>query len=71
MTVPTPCIGVCEVGEHGYCKGCFREPDEIADWLSLENKEREKIMAELPERRKANEDKDPIDYSIWFEGGPE
>ena len=69
--IETPCVGICEVGEHGFCKGCFRDPDEIADWRSMEKEERDKIWEELPKRRKENENKDPLDYSIWYEGGPE
>ncbi len=31
--VPSPCIGICQLDPvHGWCKGCYRTIDEIADW---------------------------------------
>lgn len=28
----SPCIGICIVGGEGYCIGCFRTRDELAEW---------------------------------------
>ena len=50
--VATPCVKVCVVdGESGLCLGCFRTLGEIADWASLSEEERARLMAELPARR--------------------
>jgi hypothetical protein len=50
----TPCIGVCTVGQHGFCEGCFRTLDEIASWARLAEHERLAIMNEvLPARETA------------------
>ena len=46
----SPCIGVCAMGEDGYCLGCFRTLDEITRWLSLSEGERRRIVEALPER---------------------
>jgi predicted Fe-S protein YdhL (DUF1289 family) len=35
----------------GLCRGCGRNLDEIARWMSLSESERVRIMAELPRRR--------------------
>ena len=50
--IKTPCIKVCVVdGESGLCMGCYRQLSEVAGWAKLTEEERERIMAELPERR--------------------
>lgn len=33
--IPSPCIGVCEANNRGYCKGCLRSRDERLYWLQL------------------------------------
>lgn len=42
--VLTPCIGVCTLDPAGYCDGCFRSGDEIADWLSMDETQRLHMM---------------------------
>lgn len=37
----------------GYCIGCLRTLDEIADWLEMTNAEKSAVLARLDERRKA------------------
>jgi len=50
--IKTPCVKVCVVdGESGLCMGCYRRLEEVAGWARLDAAERERIMAELPERR--------------------
>jgi predicted Fe-S protein YdhL (DUF1289 family) len=47
----TPCVRVCVLdAATGLCSGCGRTLDEIGDWLALSEAERERIMAELPDR---------------------
>lgn len=49
--VLSPCIGVCELDERGYCRGCHRTGDEIARWLQMGDDERLRLMEhELPRR---------------------
>lgn len=42
--VLTPCIGVCTLDPAGYCDGCLRTGDEIAEWLSMSEAERLQMM---------------------------
>jgi len=50
--IKTPCIKVCVVdGESGLCLGCFRKLNEVATWGRLTEAERDRILAELPDRR--------------------
>ena len=48
----SPCIKVCVMDPHrGICLGCARTLDEIAGWAVMTGVVRDRIMAELPERR--------------------
>jgi len=50
-TVPSPCVAVCEMDPAtGWCKGCQRTLDEIADWALLDAEARRAIWAQLPAR---------------------
>jgi len=31
----SPCINICSLDEHGYCRGCYRTIEEIAAWSRL------------------------------------
>ena len=49
----SPCTAVCVLDSaSGYCRGCFRTIDEIAAWGSLGHAEKQRIMGELPARRR-------------------
>lgn len=47
----SPCILVCSIDlKSGYCFGCGRTRDEIAQWTLYAPEKRRDIMAELAER---------------------
>ena len=47
----TPCIGICSLDASGHCEGRFRTGDEIAQWATMAEAERQRLMDEvLPER---------------------
>lgn len=49
--IPTPCIGICQLGPDGLCDGCFRTGDEIGAWSRMSDEQRLRLMDEvLPER---------------------
>jgi predicted Fe-S protein YdhL (DUF1289 family) len=55
MAIASPCTKVCTIDPRsGLCRGCGRTLGEIAQWGSLGDGERERIMAELPQRLEAN-----------------
>jgi hypothetical protein len=39
--------------KQGYCIGCLRTLDEIADWLDMQEEEKREVLARLDQRRKA------------------
>ena len=51
--VASPCVNICQMNpETGYCIGCMRTIDEIADWLEMTNMEKGQVLNRLEERRK-------------------
>jgi len=52
--VPSPCINVCVVDvERGWCTGCMRTLEEIANWSQSSNAEKRAVLDRLAERRRA------------------
>ena len=51
MPIASPCTKVCTIDPRsGLCRGCGRNLDEIARWMSLSENERARIMLNLPQR---------------------
>lgn len=50
--IPSPCVGVCEANNRGYCKGCLRSRDERLHWLSFDA-EKKRHVIRLCQQRKA------------------
>ncbi|MGY3896865.1 DUF1289 domain-containing protein [Aeromonas enterica] len=48
----SPCIGVCEVNNKGYCKGCLRNREERFNWLTMTPTEQQEVIR-LCRNRKA------------------
>ena len=54
--IESPCILVCSIDlKTGFCFGCGRTRDEIADWIAMSPDKRRAVMAELPARLAAVE----------------
>ena len=50
--VASPCINVCVIDEcTGFCAGCLRTLDEIADWSIHSNAIKREIMDKVKARR--------------------
>nr|WP_256205797.1 DUF1289 domain-containing protein [Polynucleobacter asymbioticus] len=51
-SVPSPCINLCDMNpENGYCRGCYRTLNEIADWSDLSNMEKLAVWSQLSKRK--------------------
>jgi predicted Fe-S protein YdhL (DUF1289 family) len=49
--IASPCVNICRIDPPTRrCRGCARTIDEIARWTALSDAERNRILAELPER---------------------
>ncbi|MBP0601589.1 DUF1289 domain-containing protein [Aeromonas sanarellii] len=40
----SPCIGVCELNNKGYCKGCLRSREERFNWLAMTPAQQQEVM---------------------------
>ena len=50
--VASPCVNVCQIDpQTGYCMGCLRTIDEIADWLEMTNEEKQQVLDRLEQRK--------------------
>ena len=49
--IPSPCIGVCEVNNKGFCKGCFRSRQERLYWLELTSDQKRDVIRACQQRR--------------------
>lgn len=53
FAIDSPCIGICEVNNKGFCKGCFRSRDERLYWHTLNTTQRGLLLTVLAKRRMA------------------
>jgi predicted Fe-S protein YdhL (DUF1289 family) len=50
--VRSPCVSVCRIdASTGWCEGCQRTLDEIADWGTMPDGERLAVWARIVQRR--------------------
>jgi predicted Fe-S protein YdhL (DUF1289 family) len=52
---PSPCINVCSLDARGWCVGCLRSGEEIAQWLAMSAEEQWRLLEVLKERRRLNQ----------------
>jgi predicted Fe-S protein YdhL (DUF1289 family) len=50
--VPSPCIGVCQNDDKGYCQGCMRNREERFNWNNYGNDEKQKVIKRCLLRKK-------------------
>ena len=57
----SPCEKICVVDTaSGLCRGCGRNLTEIERWTRFSDVERAQVMAQLPERLKAMQARNPL-----------
>ncbi|GGO68761.1 DUF1289 domain-containing protein [Bowmanella pacifica] len=50
--IPSPCIGVCQSGDKGYCIGCFRTREERLYWHQIDADVKRKIIRACQMRKR-------------------
>ena len=55
--VPSPCIGICQSDEKGYCLGCMRTRDERQNWISLTTDDKQKVIKRCIQRKRRKDGK--------------
>jgi uncharacterized protein len=54
--VASPCTSVCRMDARtGWCEGCLRTLDEIAEWSKLDDADKRAVWRLLDERRASGE----------------
>lgn len=68
-TVESPCTGICRIDpESGFCLGCRRTLDEIADWPMLGNADKRAVLKALEERSERDFEPDEISWRLGNHG---
>ncbi len=50
--VPSPCINVCRIhAATGWCEGCLRSLDEIAQWSRMADADKAAVWQRLTDRK--------------------
>ncbi|AFJ99733.1 DUF1289 domain-containing protein [Cronobacter sakazakii] len=42
--VPSPCRGICQSDERGYCRGCMRSRDERFNWQKMSDSQKQEVL---------------------------
>ena len=51
--IPSPCSSVCTMdARSGWCQGCLRTLDEIAQWASMDDARKRAVWARIGQRTK-------------------
>lgn len=40
----SPCRGICQSDERGFCRGCFRSRDERFNWQKMNNGQKQEVL---------------------------
>ncbi|MFC0118088.1 DUF1289 domain-containing protein [Pseudoalteromonas xiamenensis] len=50
--IPSPCRGICQVNNRGYCKGCYRSRDERFQWNTMTDQQKRHVILLCQQRYK-------------------
>lgn len=42
--VPSPCRGICQADDRGYCRGCLRSRDERFNWNRFSDTQKREVL---------------------------
>jgi predicted Fe-S protein YdhL (DUF1289 family) len=66
--ITSPCIGVCEINQKGFCKGCFRNREERFNWLNMKpSMQREVINLCIGRKRRMFLSIGRMDKDVFFD----
>ncbi|MEG5920509.1 DUF1289 domain-containing protein [Enterobacter hormaechei] len=70
--VQSPCRGICQVDERGYCRGCMRRRDERFNWQNFSDAQKQEVLRLCRQRllrkiraNKAVESEEPQQPSLF------
>ena len=70
--IQSPCRGICQVDERGYCRGCMRTRDERFNWQNFSDTQKQDVLRLCRQRllrkiraNKAGETEEPQQPSLF------
>lgn len=59
--IPSPCRGICQADERGYCRGCLRSREERFGWMQMNDVQKKDVLRLCRQRylRSLRTDKQP------------
>jgi hypothetical protein len=70
--IQSPCRGICQVDERGYCRGCLRTRDERFNWQNFSDTQKQDVIRLCRQRllrkiraNKAGETEEPQQPSLF------
>lgn len=70
--IPSPCRGICQADERGYCRGCLRSREERFGWMNMSDAQKRDVLRLCRQRllrlqrvNKAAEEHDPDQPSLF------
>lgn len=42
--VPSPCRGICQSDDRGYCRGCLRSREERFNWMKFSDAQKREVL---------------------------
>jgi predicted Fe-S protein YdhL (DUF1289 family) len=52
-SVHSPCLSVCRFDGEPFCRGCYRDADEIREWIVMNREQKLQVLELIASRRKA------------------
>lgn len=49
--IKSPCVNVCKYNSDKICISCYRDIDEITNWIKYSNDEKLKVLDNIQKRR--------------------
>ncbi|EOU3148799.1 DUF1289 domain-containing protein [Yersinia enterocolitica] len=42
--IPSPCRGICQTDDRGFCRGCMRSRDERFNWMKMSDPQKRDVL---------------------------
>lgn len=42
--IPSPCRGICQTDDRGFCRGCMRSREERFNWMQLSDPQKRDVL---------------------------
>ena len=42
--IPSPCRGICQTDDRGFCRGCMRSRDERFNWIKMSDPQKRDVL---------------------------